>query len=57
MYRTEFEANLSGFSCFKASANVMASQKQEACRFPIIKIMCYALSVMVALAVAKPVIF
>ena len=55
MYRTEFEANLSGFSCTKV--NSKASKKQDACRFPIIKMLCYALAVMVVLAVAKPVIF
>lgn len=55
MYRTEFEANFSGFSCAKVSPK--ASKMQEACRFPIIKMLCYALSVLVVLAIAKPVIF
>ena len=56
MYRTEFEANLGGFSCFKASANVMTRQKQEV-QFPLLKAAGYALAVLVVLAVAKPVIF
>lgn len=55
MYRTEFEANLSGFSC--AKVRLAPSKKQEVCRFPSIKIMCYAVSVVVVLAVAKPFIF
>ena len=54
MYRTEFEANLGGFSCVKS--NVMARQKQEV-QFPLLKVASYALAVLVVLAVAKPVIF
>lgn len=52
MYRTEHEANLSGFSC--AKANVIARQEV---RFPLLKVAGYALAVLVVLAVAKPVIF
>lgn len=54
MYRTEFEANLGGFSCVKAESNVTSRQEV---RFPLLKVACYALAVLVVLAIAKPVIF
>ena len=54
--RNDRQAYFSGF-CYTGENRKAKTSKKEEVRFPLVKAVFYALSVLVVLAVAKPVIF